>query len=77
VLLNLVDDGLVLQDGTVVCEVDFRWLFGQQLNPTAGILIALLKGLEGGDGLASQTKGAGDFRPVELESCASLEETRC
>jgi len=57
--------------------VDLGWLFGQQLNTTAGILIPLLKGLEGSSGLASQAKGAGYFRPVELESCASLEETRC
>ena len=77
VLLNLVHDGLVLQNGAVVCKVDLGWLFGQQLNPTAGILIALLEGLEGGGGLTSQAKGAGYFRPVELESCASLEETRC
>jgi hypothetical protein len=77
VLLNLVHNGLVLQNGAVVCKVDFGWLFGQQLNPTAGILIALLEGLEGGGGLTSQAKGAGYFRPVELESCTSLEETRC
>jgi len=71
VLLDLVDDGLVLQDGAVVCKVELGWLIGQHLNPTAGILIALLKSLERGGGLTSQAKGAGYFRPVELESCAS------
>jgi hypothetical protein len=45
VLLNLVDDGLVLQDRAVVREVDLGGLFGELLDATAGIFIALLEGL--------------------------------
>lgn len=74
VLLDLIDHGLVLQDGLVVREVDLRWLLGKDLNAAAGVLIALLEGLEGGGGLASETKRLGNFCPVELECCTSLWE---
>lgn len=71
-LLNLVDDGLVLEDAAVVREVYLLWLLGEDGDAAAGILIALLKGKEGGGGLASESKGGGDCGPVELECCASL-----
>ena len=74
-LLDLVDDGLVFQDRSVVREVDFRWLLGEKGHSATGILVALLEGLEGGDGLAAKTEGGGDFNPVELERCTSLEES--
>jgi hypothetical protein len=72
-LLNLVNNGLVLQNRTVVCEVDFGGLLGELGYSATGILVALLEGLEGGDGLAAKTEGGGDFNPVELERCTSLE----
>ena len=72
-LLDFIDHGLVLEDGAVVCEVDFGWLLGELLDSAAGVFVALLEGLEGGSGLASETKGLGDFDPVELECCAALE----
>lgn len=71
-LLDLVNDGLVLQDGAVLGEVDGGGLLGQLLDLAAGILVALLESLEGGDGLAAEAQGRGDLDPVELESCASL-----
>lgn len=71
-LLDLVDDGLVLQDAAVVCEIDFLGRFGEDLDPATGIVVALLKGLEGGGGLTSQAEGLGDGGPVEFECCASL-----
>lgn len=71
-LLDLVNDGLVLQDGAVLGEVDGGGLLRQLLDLAAGILVALLEGLEGGDGLAAEAQGRGDLDPVELESCASL-----
>jgi hypothetical protein len=76
-LLDLVDDGLVLQDGTIVSEVDFGGLFGELGHSATGILVTLLEGLEGGDGLAPETKRAGNFGPVELERCTSLERKVC
>jgi len=72
-LLNLVNNGLVLQNRTVVCEVDFGGLLGELGYSATGILVALLEGLEGGGGLAAKTEGGGDFNPVELERCTSLE----
>lgn len=71
-LLDLVDDGLVLEDGAVVGEVDGGGLLRELLDLAAGVLVALLEGLQGGDGLAAEAQGLGDLDPVELESCASL-----
>lgn len=71
-LLDLVDDGLILQDGSVVCEVDLCWLFRQYYDLATGVFVALLKGLEGGDCLATETEGGSDFGPIELECCTAL-----
>lgn len=71
-LLDLLDDGLVLEDGSVGGEVDGGGLLGKGLELAAGVLVALLEGLEGGNGLAAEAQRAGDLGPVELESCASL-----
>lgn len=71
-LLDLVDDGLVLERGPVVGKVDRRGLFRQLLDLATGVFVALLEGLQRGDGLATQSQRAGDLGPVELESCASL-----
>jgi hypothetical protein len=76
-LLDFVDDGLIFEDGTVVREVNFRGLFGELGHSAAGILVALLEGLEGSDSLATETEGAGDFGPVELERCTSLQRKVC
>jgi len=75
VLLDLVDDGLVLQDRAVVREVDGRRLLRQRLHPAAGIFVALLERLEGGYGLPAETERAGHLVPVELEGCTTLQET--
>jgi hypothetical protein len=75
-LLDLVDDGLVLQDGAVGGEVDGRGLLGELLDLAARILVALLEGLQGRDGLTAEAQRAGDLGPVELESCASLKGER-
>lgn len=53
-------------------EVDRGGLLGQLLDLAAGVLVALLEGLQRGDGLAAEAQGRGDLDPVELESCASL-----
>lgn len=70
--LDLVDDGLVLQDIAVVREVDGLGLLGQNLQLAAGLIVTLLEGLEGGGCLATEAEGAGDLGPVELESGAAL-----
>lgn len=73
-LLNLIDDSLVLEDGSVLGEIDGGGLLLELLNLAADILVALLESLQGGNGLATETEGAGDLGPVKLESCASLSE---
>lgn len=72
VILDLVDDALVLEDGAVVREVDLLGLLGEDLNAATGVLVALLECLEGGGSLAAESETLGDLCPVELESCASL-----
>lgn len=76
-LLDLGDDGLVLENAAVVGEVDLGGQLRQGLDLAAGVLVALLEGLEGGDRLAAQAEGGRDLNPVELEGGASLwvEET--
>jgi hypothetical protein len=63
---------LVLEDGSVGGEVDGGGLLRELLDLAAGVLVALLEGLEGGNGLATEAERAGDLGPVKLESCASL-----
>jgi hypothetical protein len=71
-LLDVVDDGLVLEDAAVVLEVDFLGLLGEDGDFAARIVVALLEGLEGCGGLALETQLRGQLRPVELEGCAAL-----
>lgn len=71
-VLDLVNDGLVLERLAVVREVDGLGLLGQHGHFAAGIVVALLEGLEGCCGLAAETEGAGDFGPVDFESGATL-----
>jgi hypothetical protein len=72
VLLDLVDDGLVLEDGSVVREIDFLRRFRELRYAAASIFVTLLEGLERGGGLAAEAERAGYFGPVELKGCASL-----
>lgn len=53
-------------------EVDGGGLLAKDLDLAAGVLVALLESLEGGDRLATQAEGRGHFSPVELEGGASL-----
>lgn len=71
-LLDLVDDGGVLEGGAVGGEVDGRGLLGKLLDLAAGVLVALLESLEGRHGLAAETKRVGHLDPVELKGSASL-----
>lgn len=71
-LLDLVDDGLVLERRPVLGEVDRGGQLREQGDLAAGVLVALLKGLERGDRLAAQAQRGGDLGPVELEGGAAL-----
>lgn len=71
-LLDLVDDGLVLEAGAVGGKVDGGGLLGQELDLAAGVLVALLEGLQRGDRVATEAERGGHLGPVELESGASL-----
>ena len=75
-LLDLVDDSLVLEDAAVVSEVDGGRLLGQLLELAAGVVVALLEGLQRCNRLAAQTQRGGDFGPVKLESCGSLRKRK-
>lgn len=72
VVLDLVDDGLVLQDAAVVGEVDGLGLLGQDLDLAAGVVVALLEGLERSGGLAAEAERGRNLGPVDLESGAAL-----
>lgn len=71
-LLNLVDNGGVLEDGLVVCEVYLGRLLRESLNTATGIFVALLKGLEGVRGGSLESEGLGNFGPVKFEGCTAL-----
>ena len=73
ILLDLVDDGLVLQERAVVGEVDGLRLLRERLHAAAGVVTALLEGLQGRGGLAAETERAGHLGPVEFQGCAALE----
>lgn len=72
VVLNLVDDGLVLEDVAVVGEVDGLRLVGKDLNLAAGVIVALLESLQRGGGLAAEAERGRHLGPVDLESGAAL-----
>lgn len=71
-VLDFVDDGLVLERLAVVRKVDRLGLLGQHGYFAAGIVVALLEGLERCCSLAAKAEGAGDFGPVNFESGATL-----
>lgn len=76
VVLDLVNDGLVLEDAAVVGKVDGLGLLGQDLDLAAGVVVALLEGLQRGGGLAAEAEGGRDLGPVDLECGAALFRVR-
>ena len=72
-LLDVVDDGGVLQDGAVVGEVDLLGLLGQNLDLAARIIVALLEGLEGLGGGATEAEFGAQVGPVDLGGGAALD----
>lgn len=51
-LLDVVDDGLVLEDAAVVLEVDGLRLLGKDGDFAARVVVALLEGLKGSSSVA-------------------------
>ena len=71
-LLDIVDNGGILENGPVVGEVDRLRLFREDSHFTARIVIALLEALESGGSLTLKTELSADPGPVELEGGAAL-----
>ena len=55
-LLNLVDDGLVVDLGSVRSEVDGGRKVGENLDLPSGVVVTLFEGCEGSSGLALQAE---------------------
>lgn len=72
VVLDLINDSLVLQNLAVVGEVDGLGSLAQDLDLAAGVIVALLEGLERGGGLAAEAERARHLGPVDLKSSATL-----
>lgn len=71
-LLDLVNDGLVLEGGPVVGKVDGGRQLGQLLDLALGGVVTRLEGLQRGHGLPAQAERGGHAGPVELEGRGSL-----
>lgn len=71
-LLDVVDDGLVLEDAAVVLEVDCLRLLGENGDFAARIVVALLEVLQGGGSVAFEAQLLTKLGPVELEGGAAL-----
>jgi len=71
-LLDVVDDGLVLEGAAVIGEVNGLRLLREDGDLAARIVIALLEGLERSGSLTLETKLRGELGPVELEGSAAL-----
>ena len=72
VVLDLVDHALVLEDASVVREVDRLRLVRQHLHFAARVVVAFLERLQGRGRLAFEAEGGAYFAPVDFESCAAL-----
>lgn len=71
-LLDLINDGSVLEHGSVIGEVDGLRLLGEDGYFAACIVVALLEALEGGGGLSFETELGADPGPVDFEGGAAL-----
>lgn len=71
-LLDVIDDGRVLENRAVVREVDGLGLLGEDGHFAARIIIALLEGLKGSSSVTTQTELGSKLGPVELEGGAAL-----
>lgn len=70
---DFVDDGLILENGAVVREIDGLRRVGEHLDFSAGVVVALFEGGEGLGCRAFEGERGGDFGPVDLEGGTPLE----
>lgn len=71
-LLNVGNDVLVLQETTILGEVDGLGLLGEDLDFAARVIVALLEVGERLGGVASQTELGAQVGPVDLEGSRTL-----
>ena len=77
-LLHLVDDGLVLQDGAVVRQVDGRRLGVELAGDALGFRVALAERLQGCDGLCDAMFWSEDARcEIRGKKMCTLSKTEC
>lgn len=72
--LELVDNGLILENAAIVGEVDRLGLLGEDVYFSAGLVVALLEGQELRGCVAAQAEGAGDLGPIDLCGRRTLHE---
>ena len=53
-------------------EVNGLRLLGEDGDLAAGVIVALLEGLESGGGVTAEAELLAELGPVELEGCAAL-----
>lgn len=73
-LLKIIDNSLVLEDGAVVAEVDLLRLLGEDLDLAARVVVALLEVGEGLGGAAFEAKLGAEVGPVHLEGGGTLRD---
>lgn len=71
-LLDLVNDGRVLENGAVVGEVDGARVLAQLLDLAAGVIVALLEGDQRVGRAAFEAELGTNLGPVDFEGCAAL-----
>jgi len=67
-LLDLINDGLVLEDLAVVSEINGSLLLLEISQDAASLLVALAEGAQSGNGLGLETEGGGQLGPVDVSS---------
>jgi hypothetical protein len=70
--LDLVNNGLVLEDVAVLREIEGCWELFELGELPAGVFVALLEGREGGGSVALEAEGGGHLSPFNFESGATL-----
>ena len=70
-LLNFVNDGRVLEDGTVIGQVDGGARRLELVEFVVGVDVAFAEGGEGGGCVGSEGQRRGEFGPVDLGNCGA------
>jgi hypothetical protein len=65
-LLDLIDNGLVLEDFAVMSKVDGGLLLLEIRKDTTSLLVALAEGAQSGNGLGLEAEGGRQLGPVDV-----------